>query len=138
VTAEKARLEWQAAEGSYTLHVIDTLAYAKPSKSGPRALCGKYPQRNREHPWWALAVSEVPDRPGMNLSKCADCEASIPPASSTPEEASLLIAEAPQSVTPLALLCAEEHPDDPDRTCTRTAWDCDGDHAFPPGSQDGA
>jgi hypothetical protein len=59
-------LEWQVAEGSRRLHVIDT---SRPpgKKSGPRALCGKYPQVRRGI-WYGLAIQEFDAfRPGRDL-----------------------------------------------------------------------
>lgn len=54
--------EWQIANGSRQAHVIDTdkPAWLNPDgsrrRSGPRSLCGRYPQRNAESPWFALGV----------------------------------------------------------------------------------
>lgn len=68
-------VEWQVASGSTMAHLVDT-GQVHPSRSGPRALCGRYPQRNLEYPWWALSV----DEPGVEaammrmwIQQCADC-----------------------------------------------------------------
>jgi hypothetical protein len=84
-SSETTHVEWQAAEGSWTLHAIDTTrpAWHNPDgsrrQSGPRSLCGRYPQRNAETPWWALPVAEAPERPGFNLTFCADCAEVVTP-----------------------------------------------------------
>jgi hypothetical protein len=66
--------EWQAASGSSTLHLIDT---EKPKpRSGPRAACGRYPQRNAEHPWFALRRDEGIEQAARRyqLTFCDECE----------------------------------------------------------------
>jgi hypothetical protein len=74
-------LEWQVAQGSRTLHVIDTdaPAWRNPDgtrrRSGPRSLCGRYPQRNAEYPWWSWPVADwsaIRGRP-YELRRCQDC-----------------------------------------------------------------
>lgn len=79
-----ARLEWQAVTS--VLHVVDTelaeanrakrLAQGKRYGSGPRAICGRYPQRNN-YPELSWPVDE-PELKRMlaifGLTKCPDCE----------------------------------------------------------------
>jgi hypothetical protein len=67
-----AGLEWQTAEGSRTLHIIDTTRTA-PRRSGPQSLCGKRPQRNNG-PWFCLPFAELPKVPPYGLRRCPDCE----------------------------------------------------------------
>lgn len=74
-----AGLEWQAAEGSLTLHVIDT-TLPSPRRSGPKSLCGRRPQRHNL-PWFSLPVTELSKVPPYRLRRCEDCETRvIPPA----------------------------------------------------------
>lgn len=65
-------LAWQVAEGSSTAHVIDP---ARPGgkRTGPKALCGKYPQRMRSW-WFELPVADMPSVAPYRITKCADCE----------------------------------------------------------------
>jgi len=69
------KLEWQAAEGSRTLHLID--ADATPPRSGRRARCGRYPQRFGRETWFSLPSSEyTPSVTGPNyygLIACREC-----------------------------------------------------------------
>lgn len=79
-------LEWQVAEGSATAHVLDAEqdGWKHPDgrrkMSGPRSICGRYPQRNAEQPWFALSVNE----PGVldalrhyHVRLCGDCEEAL-------------------------------------------------------------
>jgi hypothetical protein len=67
--------EWQIAEGSMKAHVIDSTEGSK-SRSGPRSVCGRYPQRNREHPWFTLLITD-PGAVGSirhyGRMPCAEC-----------------------------------------------------------------
>lgn len=75
-------LEWQVASGSPTAHLVDT---DKPSwknpdgsrrRTGPRAECGRYPQRNAEQPWFSLSLAESGVYDAMKnymIQCCADC-----------------------------------------------------------------
>jgi len=64
--------EWQAHGTSTTAHLIDTDRPA-PKRSGPRALCGRYPGK-RVFPWWSLTEDEMAGHPlPHGLSRCADC-----------------------------------------------------------------
>lgn len=78
--------EWQIAEGSLTAHVIDTAkpAWKNPDgsrrRSGPRALCGRYPQRNAEFPWWTWSVTETDALTGVrhyHRRACPDCQEAL-------------------------------------------------------------
>ena len=74
-TIDLSPLEWQVAEGSTTGHVIDT-ATPGGRRTGPKALCGRRPQRHWGW-WWALPVTD-PDvlfaLPRMGCSACPDCK----------------------------------------------------------------
>lgn len=67
-------VEWQAYGNSPTVHVIDTERKAA-KRSGPRALCGRYPGHSYR-PWWVVEVGD----PGLGralgswmLVRCGDC-----------------------------------------------------------------
>lgn len=78
-----AVLEWQAAEGSRTMHVLDAsldgwhAASGRRRRSGPRVLCGRYPQRNAEHPWLAWPADDNAGAASLalfwRLTRCPDC-----------------------------------------------------------------
>lgn len=72
-----AGLEWQAAEGSNTLHLIN-VTRAAPRRAGPQSLCGKRPQRNHL-PWFGLPMSEMPAVPPYRLKFCLDCKDRVTP-----------------------------------------------------------
>ena len=53
-----SRWMWQVASGSMTMHALDTDAPgwrnadgSRRNRSGPRARCGRYPQRNADGIW---------------------------------------------------------------------------------------
>ena len=78
--------EWQIASGSFTAHVInpdqnwgEAPSRGKPGyrASGPRALCGRYPQRNNDYAF-ALSVG-TPERDlrsafGPPYRRCEGCQ----------------------------------------------------------------
>lgn len=65
------RLEWQVAQGSSTAHVIDT---DRPGgkRSGPKALCGRYPQRLHSY-WFGLHVAETGVKRAISTYSCTAC-----------------------------------------------------------------
>ena len=83
-----AELEWQVAQGSSTLHVIDVerweqtrearrVAGRRTYGSGPQSLCKGYPQRTNDW-WWAMSVDRDEDvrqsQQSYSLKRCEDCQ----------------------------------------------------------------
>lgn len=70
-------LEWQVAEGSSTLHLVDP-GRAAPRRSGRRAMCGRYPQTGGRETWFSLRAEEFDLSASTvvgsyNLKVCRDC-----------------------------------------------------------------
>lgn len=87
----KPRWEWQIAAGSSTAHVIDASVPTKRRgtrgwRSGPRALCKRYPQRNMEFPWLAAPVEWGTQSILTSLyhHRCMDCDEALAAQSTSP------------------------------------------------------
>lgn len=82
------KLEWQVAEGSNTAHVLDLdkPQWRNPDgsrrRNGPRAVCGRYPQRNAEGYWFGFPAAEWSEyRHAIQtymIKVCPDCAVKAP------------------------------------------------------------